>query len=95
MNEINENDNSIYEVGFHLLPTIDESNILAESLNIKSIIEENSGVVISEDVPKMISLAYDISKTVDSKTQKFSKAYFGCVKFETDPSKIADIKTKG
>ncbi|MFH0804337.1 MAG: 30S ribosomal protein S6 [Candidatus Zambryskibacteria bacterium] len=95
MDEINnENDSLIYEVGFHLLPTVDESDVLAQSLNIKSIIEESGGTIISEDVPKMTVLAYDISKSVNSKKQKFNKAYFGWVKFEIGPSKIAEIKTK-
>lgn len=95
MNEINsESDNLIYEIGFHLLPTVDEADVLAQLSNIKSIIEENGGVVISEDVPKMVSLAYDISKDINSKKQKFSRAYFGWVKFEAESSKIADIKTK-
>jgi ribosomal protein S6 len=95
MNETNsENDNLIYEVGFHLLPTIDESSVPAEASNIKSIIEENGGMVISEDLPKMIVLAYDIAKSINSKKHKFNKAYFGWIKFEIDPAKITDIKNK-
>jgi ribosomal protein S6 len=95
MNEINEkNDNLIYEVGFHLLPTIDESDVPNQSSNIKSIIEENGGVILSEEMPKMMILAYDISKAVNSKKQKFNKAYFGWVKFEVAPGKVTDIKNK-
>lgn len=90
----NGNDNLIYEVGYHLLPTIDESNIPAQSLNIKSIIEEGGGAIISEEIPKMLILAYAISKDINSKKQEFDKAYFGWIKFEIEPSKIADIKNK-
>jgi ribosomal protein S6 len=93
MNE-KDNDNLVYEVGFHLLPNIDESNVPVEALNIKSIVEENGGVIISEEMPKMTALSYDISKVIDTKRQKFSKAYFGWVKFEMDPSKILNVKTK-
>ena len=95
MDEIkNENDNLVYEIGYHLLPTIDESEIPTQSSDIKSIIEEKGGTIISEDLPKMIVLAYDISRAVNSKKQKFNRAYFGWIKFEIDPSKIADIKNK-
>ena len=95
MNEINsENDNLIYEVGYHLLPTIDESEVPTQSLKIKSIIEENGGIILSEEMPKIMALAYEISKAVSSKKQKFNKAYFGWVKFDLDPSKIANIKSK-
>lgn len=95
MNETNsENDNLVYEVGFHLLPTVDESNVLAEASNIKSLIEANGGVILSDEAPKLLVLAYDISKSINSKGQKFSKAYFGWVKFEAEPAKVALIKNK-
>lgn len=95
MNEINkENDFLVYELGFHLLPTVDESNLLSEFSKIKSIVEESGGVMISEDVPKMVNLAYEISKSIDSKKHKFNKAYFGWVKFEAEPVKVVEIKNK-
>jgi ribosomal protein S6 len=95
MNDTNsENENVIYEIGYHLLPIVEESEVPTNSLKIKSIIEENGGMIISEEMPKMIVLAYDITRTVNSKKQKFSKAYFGWVKFEADPAKISDIKNK-
>jgi ribosomal protein S6 len=91
---MNENDNLIYEIGYHILPNIDESQVPVQSLKIKSIVEENEGVIISEGMPKMVILSYDISKTIDSKKQRFNKAYFGWVKFEADPSQISNIKSK-
>ena len=90
----NEEDNLIYEIGYHLLPSIDESEIPVQSLKIKSIVEENEGVIISEGMPKMTILSYDISKNIDSKKHKFNKAYFGWVKFELNPSQISGIKSK-
>jgi len=95
MNEIEkENDSLIYEIGYHLLPNIDEPEIPIQSLKVKSIIEESGGVIISEGMPKMTILSYEISKSIDSKKYKFNKAYFGWVKFELDSSKISDIKSK-
>lgn len=95
MNEINkENESSIYEVGFHLIPSIDESEVPAQASKVRSIIEENGGVIISEETPKMIVLAYNISKNINSKSQRFNKAYFGWIKFEADPSQINAIKSK-
>lgn len=84
----------VYEVGYHLMPTIDESDVLVHVAKIKSLIDERGGIVISEEMPKLIVLAYDISKTINTKKQKFSKAYFGWVKFEMDPAKILDLKNK-
>ena len=84
----------VYEVGYHLMPTIDESDVLVHVAKIKSLIDEREGIVISEEMPKLVALAYDISKTINTKKQKFSKAYFGWVKFEMDPAKILDLKNK-
>lgn len=96
MNEKNneENDNLIYEIGYHLVSSIDESKIIEEVSKLKSLIEENDGVIISEEMPKMTALSYDISKSIDSKKQIFNRAYFGWVKFEADPAKIGNIKNK-
>ena len=95
MNKTNsENDSLVYEIGYHLLPSIDESEVPVQSLKIKSIIEESGIAVIAEGMPKMTVLSYDISKNIDSKKHKFNKAYFGWVKFEADPSQIGGIKIK-
>lgn len=95
MNEKNkENESVVYEVGFHLLPNIEESDILAEFSKIKSLIDENGGSVVSEEIPKMINLAYDLSKIIGTKKHNFNKAYFGWVKFELESANIAAIKSK-
>ena len=95
---MNENKDEIevlvYEVGYHLVPTIDESDVLVHSSKIKSLIEEKGGVIISEEMPKSMALAYEISKSVNTKRQKFNKAYFGWVKFEMDPAQVLDLKNK-
>ena len=95
MNETKKDkDNSIYEVGYHLIPTIEEGDVLTEVLKIKTLIEENDGLIIAEELPKMIPLAYEISKSIGSKKQDFNKAYFGFIKLEVEPSKIDSIKIK-
>lgn len=95
MNEKDEKaDNLIYEIGYHIVPLIDESEILVHASKIRSLIEEKEGIIISEDMPKLINLAYEISKSINTKKQKFNKAYFGSIKFEADPSQVMDLKNK-
>lgn len=95
MKEENEKDAGvIYEVGFHLLPTVEESAVLTEFSKVRQIVEEAEGTVISEEMPKLLVLAYEIAKDIDSKRQKFNKAYFGWVKFEADSAVIGEIKKK-
>lgn len=93
MNE-NNNENLVYEIGYHFLPTVEESDVLAQLSGLKAVIEENDGVILAEDMPKMITLAYDISKDIDAKKQKFNRAYFGWIKFEMETTKIGELKNK-
>jgi len=95
MNEKNDEiEVLVYEVGYHLVPTVDESEVLIHTSKIKSLIEEKDGVIISEEMPKSMVLAYEICKRVNTKKQKFNKSYFGWVKFEMDPAQVLDLKNK-
>lgn len=94
MNETEKNEKLVYEVGYHIIPTIDEMEVPSEALKIKSFIEDKGGSIISEEMPKTMVLAYEISKNIGSKKHDFNKAYFGWIKFEIEPSEIASIKNK-
>ena len=84
----------VYELGYHLLPSVSEIDLVREVAQIHSIISEYKGVVISEGAPTLRPLAYEIVKKVETKNLKFSKAFFGWVKFEMDRSHILDLQNK-
>ncbi len=90
--EEKENNPRIYELGFLLMPTIDENDILGESSRIKGVIESCGGLLISDENPKSIPLAYPIDKRVGGKRKSFTNAYFAWIKFHADPSHIATLK---
>lgn len=90
--EINQ-DASIYEVGYHLVPTLAEESIPAQADVVKSFITSVGGEIISEGAPTIKDLAYPISKTVKAIKSNYSKAYFGWVKFSVAPDSIEKIKT--
>ncbi len=93
--EINDlNETLVYELGYHILPTVPEENISGEVSQIHAILREYNGSVIAEGMPMLRQLAYEIAKKIETKSLKFSKAYFGWVKFETDPSQITNLKNK-
>lgn len=92
MNDNSQSENTIYEIGFHLVPSIDENEAVELSNTIKTLIQENKGNFISEEAPKLRSLAYDISKNINSKNQVYNRAYFGWIKFEAPSSSIEEIK---
>ncbi len=84
-------DFQVYELGYHLLPTVSEDNLSSEISNIHSVLSNNGASVISEGIPSMRQLAYDISKKIDAKNLNFSKAYFGWIKFEMEKVNLENL----
>jgi ribosomal protein S6 len=82
----------IYELGFHFVPTISEDDAAVQFSHLKSIIEKKAGTFISEDAPRLINLAYELTKTTKAVKQHYNSAYFGWVKFEIEPEAIADLE---
>jgi ribosomal protein S6 len=89
---LTEAETQIYEVGFHIVPTVEEGKLSDEVNSIKSLIEKNGGIFIAEEFPKNIHLAYIISKNIDGKIKKFNNAYFGWIKFEIKTDSIVNVK---
>ncbi len=91
----NDLDNiKIYELGYHLIPTVGEESLGVEVEKIKKLISDNKGSIISEEFPQIKNLAFEISKVSENKYNKFNKAYFGWIKFEVDSSVIGNISEK-
>jgi ribosomal protein S6 len=82
----------VYELGFHFLPTIAEDDVAVQFSHLKSFIEKRGGEFISEDFPKLRDLAYEISKTVKSQKKRYTKAYFGWVKFTLEADKVEEVE---
>ncbi len=82
----------IYELGFHIIPTIPEENLGEHFGKIKKTIENNKGSVFAEQAPQLRRLAYTIVQKKETGHLKFDDAYFGWVKFEGDPEKIKTIE---
>jgi len=82
--------NSIYEVGYLMVPSIAEENLGGEVTAFKDTLGEQGASFISDEYPKMMELSYEMSRSINNKRQKFSYGYFGWVKFEctTDQAKV-------
>ena len=93
-NEIVEANSRVYEVGYLLVPTIDEVNLSVVFGNLKELISSLGGIAISDEMPKIIPLAYFMVKVVANVRSKFNTAYFGWVKFTMDSDKILELKKK-
>ena len=73
-----------------MVPTIAEENVGAEVTAFKDGLSEQGVTFISDEYPKMLELAYEMSRSIANKKQKFSYGYFGWVKFEctTDQARV-------
>ena len=85
-------DSKVYELGFHFLPTIAEDDVAVQFSHLKSMIEKRGGEFIAEEFPKMIPLAYEISKTIKTLKKRYETAYFGWVKFTLKPEDIVALE---
>lgn len=79
----------VYELGIHLLPTLSEADVQVEFSKIKSQIEKLEGEFISESTPRLVTLAYEIPKTIKAQKRWYETAYFGWVKFELEAKNLA------
>ncbi len=82
----------IYEVGYHVLSTISEERVPEEVAKVKEAIVSGGGIILSEEEPKLMHLAYPMDKVVANKRSWLDTAFFGWVKFETDPQAINSLK---
>jgi ribosomal protein S6 len=72
----------VYEVGFHLLPSIPEGEVAAQVEKIRSLL--GSAEIISQGAPERMTLAYTIERAAGGKREKFSQSYFGWIKFAVE-----------
>lgn len=82
----------IYEIAHLFVPTLEESTLLARFAELKDLLEKNGAVCLSEDMPRMIDLAYEMPRTIENKKTWFDEAYFGWIKFEIDPKALKAVQ---
>lgn len=82
---------TVYEVGFHVVPTVSPENLPKEVDAIKAILGGAGATVISEEFPKLRNLAYTMIKPVGAARHRFDTAYFGWIKFEGAKEVAAEI----
>lgn len=76
----------LYEVGYHLVPTIAEDELNTKLGEIRTAIDQAEGTVVSEGSPTRLSLAYTIVKPVGGKRLKYDTSHFGWIRFEAPSS---------
>lgn len=84
----------VYELGYLVVPTVSTEDVPVLYGNLKELVLSHGGVVISDEIPKMIPLAYSMVKVVANVRSKFNTAYFGWTKFTMGSDKVLELKKK-
>ena len=93
LNEVEKGaDSRVYELGYLLVPSIAEENLPVVYGNLKELVNSFKGEIISDEMPKMIPLAYTMAKVITNVRHKFNTAYFGWIKFFMDSEKVLELK---
>ncbi|MFC1751620.1 30S ribosomal protein S6 [Patescibacteria group bacterium] len=74
-----------YEIGYLIKATLKDEEVLAFSDNIKHVITDNKGLILSEGRAKKQALAYPINKE--------TTAFFNWIKFSLSSSAIKELKS--
>ena len=95
VNEAKEDNGArVYELGYLLIPTISTDELPAAYGDLKELVASLGGEIISDEMPKMINLAYQMLKVTANVRTKHSTAYFGWIKFTMTPAKVLELKKK-
>ncbi len=84
----------VYELGYHMVPTLTEEELQKEVELLRSAISELNGTIVSEGEPNMIDLAYTMAVNEGGKNTKYDTSYFGWIKFDLEPKNIAYLKNE-
>lgn len=75
----------LYELGYHIVPTVPEEGVGEEMSKLKDIVERHGGVFAGEEMPRSMQLAYPMSKVVNNKKSTYNTAWFGWMRFQVTP----------
>jgi ribosomal protein S6 len=89
-----DSDKRVYELSFLFVPTIEDVNVPVVYGALKDLVVSLGGELISDEMPRMIPLAYSMLKVVSNVRSKFNTGYFGWVKFYMDGDKVLELKKK-
>jgi ribosomal protein S6 len=86
------NDLSVYEVSYLLLPSIASEGVSAKAANLKATLTNLGGAIVSDEDPVLIDLSYGMTKVVQTERHKANSGYFGWMKFEIEKEGIEKVK---
>ncbi len=84
----------LYEIGFHVVPTVEESKVTDVVNALKAEISKVGGELVSEEAPQKMVLSYVIERATSGKREKYTESYFGWLRFVVEErSGISAVET--
>lgn len=87
-----EVDARVYEVGYHVAPSVKEEEVERIVAELRSEIEKAGGSFIAEGAPALTKLAYLIGGREGGKRVNYDRGYFGWIKFEAPSEAAAQLE---
>ncbi len=85
-----KNTTPVYEVGFHIIPTVGEDGVPAVLDKVRAALKDAE--VISEGFPQKITFAYIVERATQGKREKYAESYFGFIKFATGRENLPELE---
>ncbi len=86
-----EGDTAVYELAYHILPTVAEGEVESVTGELKALLTSHGAVITDEEAAARFELAYEIEKYLEGKYRRFASAYFGWIRFTIDPAQLATV----
>lgn len=81
----------IYEIGYHIVPTVKEEDLEKIVSEIRSVIEKAGGSFIAEGAPSLTKLSYGMQAREGDRHIEYDRGYFGWIKFEAKVAIVAAL----
>ncbi len=89
---VGDTEKKVYEIGYLLVSSVPPEKVADIVTTLKSTLSKKEAVIISEENPELISLAYTMIKKIGTVNHRFDQGYFGWIKFEVSGKEIEEIK---
>lgn len=82
----------VYEVGYHILPTVEGEAVEKVVQGVRELIARAGGNLVAEGAPQDMKLAYTMYVNNEGKNTAYDRAHFGWIKFEIDAEEVGGIE---
>jgi ribosomal protein S6 len=89
----NEVVSRVYEVGYHVIPTVKDEDVEKVVTSIRETIEKAGGSLIAEGAPSLIRLAYPMIVREGEKLVEYDRSHFGWLKFDAPTSSAREVES--